>query len=383
MPRWLQQQIETGDSLSFARTERGSALLEPIFSEHANVRAAAESWLDENKFSSHDFEAAHLAAMLRSDAAKRAMLSALADTEHYRFWPVWSLLHGWGIDDPEVAAVLEPLPRMPAEDRQHIAHHIPEIVGSVDDSFRLLAEICDLPEVSRTDFVIQGFAALGNEIDEGAAVSAILPHIRKSRSIRLGESQLIARFHADPRVRAFALERLAQPSPPLEAMAGVYSADAEIAPLILQRAAPLPTVFRRYIAKRASQRFDDEPLRQVLQQCELETDEHAMAQATIGLSYEALATPGEAHARTEVLRTQLNAVGPDYDKRRAAAFGGLLALGRADVFADAKEKRDDGTLTIALVQRLRDYAPVQELATERWEELGSGPIKGIPKAGLA
>ena len=369
VPRWLQQQIETGDSLSFARTERGSALLEPIFSEHANVRAAAESWFDENKFSSHDFEAARLAAMLRSDAAKRAMLSALADTEHYRFWPVWSLLHGWGIDDPEVAAVLEPLPRMPAEDRQHIAHHIPEIVGSVDDSFRLLAEICDLPEVSRTDFVIQGFAALGNEIDEGAAVSAILPHIRKSRSIRLGESQLIARFHADPRVRAFALERLAQPSPPLEAMAGVYSADAEIAPLILQRAAPLPTVFRRYIAKRASQRFDDAPLRQVLQQCELETDEHAMAQATIGLSYEALATPGEAHARTEVLRTQLNAVGPDYDKRRAAAFGGLLALGRADVFADAKEKRDDGTLTIDLVQRLRDYAPVQELATERWEEL--------------
>ena len=369
VPRWLQQQIETGDSLSFARTERGSALLEPIFSEHANVCAAAESWLDENKFSSHDFEAARLAAMLRSDAAKRAMLSAVADTEHYRFWPVWSLLHGWGIDDPEVAAVLEPLPRMPAEDRQHIAHHIPEIVGSVDDSFRLLAEICDLPEVSRTDFVIQGFAALGNEIDEGAAVSAILPHIRESRSIRLGESQLIARFHADPRVRAFALERLAQPSPPLEAMAGVYSADAEIAPLILQRAAPLLTVFRRYIAKRASQRFDDAPLRQVLQQCELETDEHAMAQATIGLSYEALATPGEAHARTEVLRTQLNAVGPDYDKRRAAAFGGLLALGRADVFADAKEKRDDGTLTIDLVQRLRDYAPVLELATERWEEL--------------
>ena len=62
-------------------------------------------------------------------------------------------------------------------------------------------------------------------------MSAILPHIRKSRSILLGESQLIARFHADPRVRAFALERLAQPSPPLEAMAGVYSADAEIVPL--------------------------------------------------------------------------------------------------------------------------------------------------------
>ena len=158
VPRWLQQEIDTGDSLSFARTERGSALLEPILSEHANVRAAVETWFEQDKFSSHDFEAARLAAMLRSDAAKRAMLSALTDTAHYRFWPVWSLLHGWGIDDPEVAAALEPLPRMPPEERQHIAHHIPEIVGSVDESFRLLAEICDLPEVLRTDFVIRGFA---------------------------------------------------------------------------------------------------------------------------------------------------------------------------------------------------------------------------------
>ena len=47
----------------------------------------------------------------------------------FRFWPVWSLLHGWGIDDPEVAAALEPLPRIPPEERQHCAHHVPAIVG--------------------------------------------------------------------------------------------------------------------------------------------------------------------------------------------------------------------------------------------------------------
>ena len=100
------------------------------------------------------------------------------------------------------------------------------------------------------DFVIRGFAALGNEIDDGEAVSAILPHVRKSRATFMGEDRLIARFHADPRVRAFALERLREPSPPLAEMAGVYDTDSGIAPLILQRAAPLPTVFRRYIARR-------------------------------------------------------------------------------------------------------------------------------------
>ena len=383
VPRWVQQEIETRDYFPFGATRAGSALLEPILSEHANVRAAVETWFEGEKFSSLDYVPAQLAAMLRSDAAKQAMLSLLAKTGQYRFWPVWSLLHGWGIDDPEVAAVLEPLPRIPPEERQHIAHHVPAIVGSVDEGFRLLMEICDLPEVSRTDFVIGGFAALGNEIDDEGAVSAILPHVRNSPAMYRGEGGLITRFHADPRVRAFALERLREPSPPLVAMAGVYATDTEIAPLILQRAAPLPTVFRRYIARRASQRFDDEALRQVLQQCELETDEHAMVQATIGLSYAALATHGEAQTRTEVLRAQLHAIGPDFDRRRVAAFCGLLALGRIDVFADAKEERDDEALNVDLVEQFRDYAPVLELAADQWEELetatGGSPVSRLSR----
>ena len=183
------------------------------------------------------------------------------------------------------------------------------------------------------------------------------------------EDGLIARFHADPRVREFALERLRKSSAPLVAIASVYGSDTEIAPLILQRAAPVPTVFRRYIARRASQRFDDEALRRVLRECKQETDSHAMSQATIGRSYAALAAPGEAQARTEVLRAQLHAVGPTFDERRVAAFGGLLALGRIDVFADAKEGSDDKPLRVAVVGQFKDYTPVLELAAERWEQL--------------
>jgi len=369
VPRWIQQELEASNYFPFRWALREDSPLEPILSEHASVRTAVEACFEEDKFASLDFDGARTAAILRSDAAKRLMLNRLAEAGRYRFWPVWSLLHGWGIEDPEVAAALEPLARIPAEERQHIAHHIPEIVGSVDESFRLLMEICDLPEVSRMDFVIKGVAALGNEIDESVAVSAILPHIRESPAMFGDEGALIARFHADPRVRALALERLRGPSPPLVAMAGVYAADTKIAPLILQRAAPLSKVFRRYIARRASQRFDDEALRRALQQCELETDEHAMVQATIGLSHAALATPGEAQARTEVLRAQLHAIGPDFPERRVAAFGGLLALGRVDVFAGAKDKHNDEALRIDLVTQPRDCAPVLELAAERWEEL--------------
>ncbi len=369
VPRWIEQEVTAGVHLPFRGNMPEEALLGQILSEHANVYAAVDSWFEEKKFSSFHYETAELAAMLKSNAAKQAMLMKLGESDEYLFWPVWSLLHGWGMEDPEVVAALEPLPRVPPLARQHIAHLVPEIVGSVADSFRLLMEICNLPEVERTDFVIRGFAALGNEIDDWEAVSAILPHVKKSQAIFRGEGGLIARFHADPRVREFALERLREPSPPLDAMARVYDADPEIAPLILQRAAPLPKVLRRYIARRASQRFDDQALRQTLQQCELETDEHAMIQATIGLSRAALATTGEDQARAEVLRAQLHAIGPNFAERRVAAFGGLLALGRIDVFAGAKDEHDNEALRISLVGRFRDYTPVFELAAERWEEL--------------
>ena len=367
--RWVEQEIGARGHFPFGGSIPGDELLGPIISEHENVRTAIENWFEKEKSLSLDHETAQLAAMLKSDAAKREMLSRLGTAGPYRFWPVWSLLHGWGIDDPEVAAALKPLPRIPPKARQHIAHLVPEIVGSVDESFRLLKEICDLPEVERADFVIGGFAALGNEIDEGGAVSAILPHVRKSPAMFRGEGRLIARFHADPRVRAFALGRLRERSPPLVAMAGVYGTDAEIAPLILQRVAPLPTAYRRYIARRASQRFDDKVLQRVLQQCELETDEHAMIQATIGLSYAALPTPGAAQERTEILRTQLHAVGPQFREQRVAAFGGLLALGRLDVFTVAQDDYEEKALAIDLVDQIKDYSPVLELAAERWEEL--------------
>ena len=366
---WVREEIESHDHFAFRGSREGVALLEPIVSEHANVRAAVEVWFEKDKFSRHDYEAAQLAAMVKSDAAKRMMMSRLKEVDQFNFWPVWSLLKGWGMDDPEVAGAVEPLVRLSPEYRQHIAEHIPAIVGSIDQSLRLLLEICELEKLWRADFVIRGLAALGDEIDDAEAVSAVLPHVSKRPATMGGEDALIARFHGDSRVRAFALERLREPSPPLAGMASVYSTDTEIAPLILQRAAPLPTVLRRHIARRATQRFDDDALGRVLKQCDLETDEHAMAQATVGLSFAALATQGGVDERVQILSRQLHSVGPGYDDRRAAAFGGLLALGRIDAFASATKGPDGDPLEIDVVGRFNDYGPVLELAAERWEDL--------------
>ena len=369
IPAWIATEIESSDQFPFIGPRTNFALLEPILSEYPIVRAAVEAWFSEEKFSDYDFYASQLAAIHRSTAAKQCILNQLKKSTKFIFWPVRSLLEGWGMEDPEVADVLQPLARTSPEHRQYLAHHIPTIIESNQESLRLLTEICELSKISRPDFVFKGFAALGNDIDDSKAVSAFLPHIPMRQGIYSHVGPLITRFYADPRVREFVIKRLHERSPPLTQIASVYSGDSEIASLILRRAAPLPTKFRRYIAKRATQRFDDPALRTVLQQCDLETDDHAQAQATIGLSYAALSTTADPEELLRHLNEQLHVIEIDLNERRVAAFGGLLALGRIDIFGGARDRFKDEPLKVGLISTRNDYAPVLGLAAERWAEL--------------
>ena len=368
VPEWIQEEIESnGHFVTTMRSDVGC--LASVFAEHEDVRTAVDTWFGKKEPSAIYYDDAHLAAALKSNTAKQRMLTSLEDSKRMRSWPVWSLLDGWGMGDLEVAGVLTPLARIEPKDRQYIAQHVPAILGSRDESFQLLMEICDLPEVLRPDFVIRGFCSLPDGIDDAQAVSAVLPHVERQAVPWSGEGALITRFYADPRVREFALKRLREPAPPLAEMASVYSTDPEIAPLILDRAGPLPTVLRRYVARRATQRIDDEALTRVLRQSDLDPDENAMVQATIGLSYSALTSPKECEDRTLTLGDQIHATGPDMDERRAAAFGGLLALGRIDLFARARTGPNNEPLEVGLLHYAADYTPVIALAAERWGEL--------------
>ena len=371
VPLWVNNEIDGRDYFPFGGIEPGDEMLGEIISENEIVHATVQTWLKNNSFGPSLFLESRLAKMLGTDLAKQAMLDKLDNAGQFQFWPVWSLLNGWGIEDHDVAAALQPLPWNPLEDRQYIAEHIPEIVGSVDESYRLLVEICNLPDLSRVDFVVRGFTALGDGVNEEEIVSNILRHIKQHRTRFNGEEELFARYFRDPRVRALAIERLEQPSPPLTQLACVYDDDSEIAGLILRRVAPLPTSFRRFIARRATQRFDYDALSRVLRQSNLETDEHAMIQATIGQSYLTLATPSKIPAQTEFLRQELYATGFEFEHRQAAAFAGLLALDRLEVFACATEREKDNPLRINLVDSFNDYSPAVELTAERWEEFES------------
>ena len=371
VPRWIQKEIETREYFPFRGMQSGDIMLGEIMGEHENVRATVETWFEQQKSEIVYNTEARLAALIGTDTAKQRMVDMLDVSNRYRFWPVWSLLHGWGIDDPDVAAAMEPLPRLLPEDRQYIAQHIPVIVKSVEEGYRLLMEICELPEVLRTDFVLQGFRALGDKVEDERVVSSIIRHVRNSRNMFNGEAELFDRYYKDTRVRMYASERLNESSPPIVHLASVYEDDVEIANLILRRAAPLATSFRRHIAKQATRRFDDAVLSEVLRHHELETDEHAMIQAIIGHSYQVLTRPSEVPVWVNTLRKKLVATGPDFESRQVSAFASLLAIGHLDVFARARERHNDEPMRINLTDCFRDYSPAVELTAERWEEFES------------
>lgn len=377
--QWLCEEFQRRDRGMFGSMHDIVPLLAAVLEENAEFRAVIESWFAQKKYHDHDHHASQLAAVHKSETAKQALFDQLQKQKSYRFWVVSGLLQGWGMEDPDVASVLGPLARSAPEQRDDIAKYIPEIIGDTDESFQLLMEMCALPELKRPDFVIKGFAALGHSSRDEQIVTAILPHVPAQWGIDTGVRDLIQQFPSDPRVREFSIKRLQQRSPPLAVIAKAYAEDTAMKERVLERTSPLPTFLRRTIAKRASQRFDDEALHRILRQCDLETDGHAKAQATIGLARAALVDADETDNLVHRFSNQIHAIGPDMDKRRVAAFAGLLVLGRIDIFAESTEGPDGKSLNIALAHSLNDYTPVIDLIADRWSAVEEGMQPSIER----
>lgn len=366
--RWVAEEFQSKDHPIVGVHDFGSAL-GPVLRASPEAREAVEQWFVAERYRKYDYHACQLALEHHTDAAKHALLKMLGDGQTFSFWEISSLLKGWGMTDPETSSLLLPLARARPEEAESIAVFLPEILSDRQECTSRLFAIAALPKVKRPDFLIRGFAAAGYASDDNAVVSAVLPHIPGEWGLVTGLDDLIAHFQRDARVRELALQSLRERSPPLAVMARAYPEDADIRAAILKLAAPLPRPMRRLIAARAAQRPEDHSLRRILNDCDLEEDGHAKTQATIGRSFALTLEGADSASLVEALRDQLHATGPDLEERRAAAFGGLLALQRLDVFARETEAPEGKQLTLDLFGTLRDYTPVHELMADRWAML--------------
>jgi hypothetical protein len=178
---------------------------------------------------------------------------------------------------------------------------------------------------------------------------------------------LIANWHDDPRVQSLAEAELNEDDCNLTVVA---LAAAHLEPLreaVLDRLGVLPTPLRLALAVRLRENTDDPAVRQVLRRYRSEDDESV--RTALALSYYDRTATDDTTSIAQ-LRAELSAVGATMDAVTGAAFAALLAMGRLDVFVQARRGTDSAVpVTVQTGGGFRFNAPLWRKVAAHWGEL--------------
>jgi hypothetical protein len=155
--------------------------------------------------------------------------------------------------------------------------------------------------------------------------------------------------------------------PPLGLLARAYECDVEIRRKILAHANPLPLILRSEIADAALGQNSRPAFERVLANYDLEQD--GKLKITASIYHHRAISRRNGHQHVKGLLEALHAVGPDLHERRAAAFAGMLVLGRVNDIAPMQEYADKPLNIRSGTGYGRESDSLMALMCERWEEL--------------
>jgi hypothetical protein len=214
-------------------------------------------------------------------------------------------------------------------------------------------------------------AALGCTAADTEVVDTLLSAVGKGAPLFDPGRALLTHFSANPGVRQYAQETLSDRAPPLGTLARVYENDAEIRSQILGCANPLPVTLRGDVAEAASGEVNSHPaFKRVLEGYDIEVDGELKIAASIYYYRYAARTPDNPSAdHLKELVDGLHAVGPDLHERRAAAFAGMLLLGRVNDIARMTEHGDKPLNIRSGTGYGKESDSLMALMCEHWEDV--------------
>lgn len=376
---WVRRELTEQYPFSLSHDDVWDQLI-PFANMHSDIRAAVVASIKSEcgSHSLHNFQA--LIQALRGDELRDFLISISRSQQGWReFWAVRPLVEAWGRSDPIVAEFFNEIAQW--EDRR------------LDDLAALLPKIILDPKVCRTrlfalmggerarfDLIAKGFVALGCTSADDEVVNALLGKIDKSAPAFDPTTSLLTHFHGNARVRQYALDTLKERAPPLAVLAKAYKNDAVIRASILAFANPLPAELRADIADVAALEAMMRPsLHAVLSGYDIEVDGERKIAASISYHRNmAREVMGASEEHLTKLRRDLHAVGPDLYERRAAAFAGMLILGRLVEVVPMLEYGDK-PLNIRLGTGYgRESDSLMALMAERWDELSAAFGQELP-----
>lgn len=336
------------------------------FRDHPVVVEAARRWIPGRQF--HDYEVSLLALVDRTAQMRDLLITRLANAS-VPHWEAASLLEGWGMQDTAVAEALRGfLDGRPPAQAATIAHLVPQIIEDPTQARAALLAMLRDPGLTRPDFVVSGLAQLSEHGDETEIVAAAEPHLNGSWSDPL--TGLIAGFPQHPRVRELTIAALDRHGAPVGAVAHAYADDPETRLLAARALAPIsPPLRARIITTLARRPLSDTATTALLEKFDTERHGDVKLLAATGWAKRIRHDQQASTTAVERLTSLIQAIGPDHEERRRAAFAALLMLGRAEAFTDLREHYGDAGLIRVAPDLLHRDLEFVRLVAENWSTL--------------
>ncbi len=300
------------------------------------VRAIEDNLKKETYF---EYDAYWVSKILQLPSIKARMIASMKSGEHLSFWSSRGLAEGWGKEDAEVREAFQSMLDAPSKALAEVANELAVVIDAPDSvRHAILRALREKPGEVR--FLIAGLRELGLDDDDEAFDVAFAAGNDNDRSIRHEHwrEAMFLTFPKRPEVRAMALADLTARDGSIGAIAEMYAADLDMCGRLLKVIAPLPEVARLpLVPELGSAAPSNTAALNLLTEARHDSDGAVAGEAVIAWTEACVARNSFGDAERQFLRDELDAVGPEYEHRRAAALVALTGTDNASVFADLKD----------------------------------------------
>ena len=309
--------------------------------------------------------------VLQLPLLKQKFLDAVRKREHLSFWCSRGLVEVWGKGDPEVQALfvsmLDAEPKALAEVAEELPLVIEDRAACREALLRGLRA-----DVSRCDLLLKGCKNLGVTADDEEMVRAALQAGTREMSGLYRDlwcDSIIDVFSAHPEVRKIAFGELTRRDGSLGVIAKNYANDRDMCLRVLSGVCPLDESARMSLVQSLEAAApSDAAALELLSAARQDTDGLVCSESIIGWAELKMARGPLREGDIGWLENELDAVGPEYEKRRTAAVIGLLLTGNIERFARAKA-RDGKPLDVEVNPDVTKDDLYLRRLLPRWAEL--------------
>jgi hypothetical protein len=326
------------------------------------------------KESHSGYELYWVSKFLPLPSIKAQLLKSMMDGEP-DFWTSRALAEVWGRNDPEVVAAFRSLIGGSAKALSMAGDELPLII---DDAALCRAELIRAlrEKPRRSSFLLHGLKRLGILASDEEAVRASLEAGDLTGPTFMDEEwrgSLVDTFPEHPEVRAIAMNEIMRYDGNLSVVARQYGGIASVRDAIIKVISPLSQQGRMALIAMLepaaqSSEVAFKPLAEARKDAEGAVHgEAVMAWAKAAVTMDRLSEDDEAF-----LATELEAIGPQLDHRRAAA---VVALGMADKlshFVELKDyKNEPETIRVTSISFTRAQDRYLDRMLPHWDRFSS------------